>query len=226
MLIETPASSLGRWIRRKAGQSLWHRNPDYWDKELAGSSASYLDGLDVDIRNAIIRILIHRFAPHAHSLLDLGCASGGLASCLLQKEIEVYVGVDISKYAIEKATAKYNSLQGNGIYRVNFFTSDLCEFIPKNNALFDLIAFNEVLYYLTIEEAIGQVERYTKYLSPIGMVFICMKDDPKSHTIYRHLSKKLGWVYGILFQEQAVKARHRIVISSEHPALLVGLFKP
>jgi len=224
LFIETPVGSLSRWVKHKIGRSPWHRNEEYWDSELAGSLASYLEGIDVDNRNAIVRILIHRFAPETRSVLDLGCASGALLKSLSLDDIHLYVGVDISNYAIEQATTNYNS-SDKQIPSANFYASDLCKFHPEPIFLFDMIVFNEVLFYLKVEEAVEQVERYAKFLSPKGMLCISMKKDPKSRAIYRRISKKFKWVHGMLYQEQPDGAKCHISINAKYPAILVGLFR-
>ena len=225
LFIETPVGSMGRWLRRKTGHCGWYRNPKYWDGELAGSKASYLAGIDVDLRNAICRVLIGHFGPEVRSLLDIGCASGELAKILSSCNIEKYVGIDISDYAIEKARMNYDLLEGKRIPDISFHACDLCEFDPDNNSSFDAIVFNEVLYYLEPKEAILQVERYTKTLLPKGLLLISMKDDPKSHAIFRRLRRNFSWVHGILYQEQPNGVKHRVRISVDHPAFLVGVFR-
>ena len=51
----------------------------------------------------------------------------------------------------------------------------------------DAIVFSEVLPYLAVHEAIAEVRRYAKALSPEGIVAISMMNDGKSRAIWRAL---------------------------------------
>ena len=101
----------------------------------------------------------------------------------------------------------------------------MCEYVPEQNEGYDLIVFNEILYYLEIEEALEQVQRYTKYLTPDGMLIVSLKKDPKAEEILKRLLKKYTWVHGLLYQEKLHTAKHQIIINQERPAFLVGLLK-
>jgi 2-polyprenyl-3-methyl-5-hydroxy-6-metoxy-1,4-benzoquinol methylase len=222
IFIKTPIGSLGRWVRRKTGKRDWYRNRKYWDAELAGPRASYLKGRGVDISNAVMKVLIEQNAPYARTLLDVGCARGELARYL---DMDVYTGIDISDYAIEEANKYYACREEQRGKRITFYCSDMCEYVPAQNELYDLIVFNEILYYLEIEEALEQVRRYTKYLTPDGMLIVSLKKDPKAEEILKRLLKQYSWIHGLLYQENLHTAKHQIIINQERPAFLVGLLK-
>lgn len=213
------------WVRRMIGHVSAHRDPAYWDSKLAGAFASYLGGVvSVDAESAVIATVIRHTIPRVRSFLDVGCAAGSLALALSRKGIERYVGVDISEYAVRKA--KKEVLKDKEIQDVSFHVCDLCDFSPESSSAFDVIVFGEVLYYLDVEEVVVQLERYSNWLRPNGVFCISMRDEPKARAIYRAISKRFQPVYGILFQASPHRVRFRIFISREHPAFLIGVFRP
>jgi 2-polyprenyl-3-methyl-5-hydroxy-6-metoxy-1,4-benzoquinol methylase len=222
LFIKTPVGQLGRWVRSKTGKREWYRNKKYWDAELAGPRATYLKGRGVDICNAVVKVLIEQNAPSAKTILDIGCARGELARHV---DMDIYTGVDISHYAIEEANKQFAGKEESPGSRITFHCSDMCEYVPEPGEVYDLIVFNEVLYYLEIDEAIEQVQRYIKYLTTTGMLVISMKKDPKAEVILKRLLKQYTWIHGLLYQEQLHAAKHRIIINQERPAFLVGLLK-
>ena len=222
LLIKTPIGTLGRWVKKKTGKRDWYRNKKYWDAELAGPRASYLESRGVAIRNTVMKVLIEQNAPSVRSLLDVGCARGELAKYV---DMDLYTGVDISNYAIEEAKKHYACQDVKPGRRITFYCSDMCEYVPEQNEVYDLIVFNEILYYLEIDEALEQVRRYTKYLAPAGMLIVSLKKDPKAELILKRLLGQYTWVHGLLYQEHMHTAKHSIVINQERPAFLVGLLK-
>lgn len=219
--------TLLKWVKRIVGYTSVNRNSAFWDSELAGPKAWYLGGtLSIDTRKAIIATLIHHTMPSAQSLLDVGCAAGGLAQTASREGLEHYVGVDISEYAIKKARKQL--LEGKKLSSARFYTCDLCDFTPENNSQFDVIVFNEVLYYLDVKEAVVQLERYSNWLRPGGVFCISMKDDPKSHVIYQAISRRFQHVNSILFQASPPYqgVRYRIAVNEEFPTFVVGVFVP
>jgi len=91
------------------------------------------------------------------TILDLGCGYGALNRYLASEKYEYCLGVDLSKNAISKAKKqKYK--------KSSFLVADIHKFIP--NKKFDIIIFNEVLYYL--DNQMEVVEKYAKYLNDDG----------------------------------------------------------
>src|SRR5262249_33485906 len=110
------------------------------------------------------------------------------------------------------------------MHRALFCVVDMRDFHSAEK--WDVIVFNEVLYYLTCDRAFAEVDRYAqKYLSDSGILIVSMKDDPKSHVIFRHLFKYYKWVDGILWQRKATSGDFSIRINRELPATLLGVFK-
>ncbi len=206
--------------RRKRGVM----TAEQWDQALQGRHSAYLGNTTKSItRNSLIGSLAHLFTPAALVALDVGCAGGTLADELAKRGCMKYVGVDISEYAIKHArTARYDGLAGHATFHV----ANLTEFELTEPSTFGLIVFNEVLYYLGVNEAVGQVARYAKWLDPDGLICVSMKNDPKSHAIFRELRSSFEWVYGFLYQEIADGPRYKIKFSREQSAFLIGLLRP
>ena len=206
--------------RRKRGAM----TAEQWDQALQGRHSAYLGNTTKSItRNSLIASLAHLFAPDALVALDVGCAGATFADELARRGCVKYVGVDISEYAIKHArTARYDGFAGHATFHV----ANLTEFEPTEPSTFGLIVFNEVLYYLGVNEAVGQVARYAKWLDPDGLICVSMKNDPKSHAIFRELRSSFEWVYGFLYQETAQGPCYKIKVTREQPAFLIGLLRP
>jgi len=214
-------------LKAVLGDRSSYRSRAFWDNELAGSKSFYLDGTPyVAVRASVVGSLIRHGAPDARSLLDVGCGGGGLLRVFSNDGLEQYVGVDISEYAVKKAQETLR--KDVGLPSTRFYASDLCAFSPDDGQHFDVIVFNEVLYYLDVDEAVGQVERYSKWLQPNGILCISMKDDPKCHAIYRGISRGFEHVNSILFQTSRPHhgIKYRIVVDEEIPVFSIGLFSP
>jgi SAM-dependent methyltransferase len=183
-----------------------------WDRELSETvSSTYLGGtITVDMTAAAIATLIRYRAPPRPSIVDIGCGGGELARLFPDS---TYIGFDVSRHAIELARRNSNK-------NSRFQAADLREVSKLDLEPYDVLVFSEVLYYVTVEEALGEVER----LATKQLVIVSMKNDGKSHAILAGLEKKLGWIDSILWQQKASPS-YRIHISRETPAILVSAFK-
>lgn len=200
-----------------------HSTKEYWDKNLATTAKSYLGGtVQVDARDALANSLIRHHAPTARSLLDLGCAGGSLGYAL-DPNIVVYHGVDISEVAITAARKGFPG-RSHSTREKSFTVSDLRSFQPPSQ--FDVIVFNEVLYYLNIEWIEQELNRYAKFLSPDGIVIVSLKDDALSHLIHKAIAKTYTWEYGALFQLQPSMSSFKLRYNREQPPFLQSVFRP
>ena len=86
--------------------------------------------------------------------------------------------------------------------------------------------FNEVLYYLPVDEAIRQVQRYGQWLAPGGVLCVSMKKQPKSEAITARLRRRLEWLFGTLLQQQPDGPAYRVRQDPARPAYLIGLMRP
>jgi SAM-dependent methyltransferase len=157
--------------------------------------------------------LIRYLLPEYPKVLDVGCAGGTLAG-ELPPSVH-YLGIDASESAIEAAQSLWG---GDDIL---FAARDIREFDPVGD--WDAIVFSEVLSYLAAHEAIAEVRRYSKALSPAGIVAISMMNDRKSRAIWRVLRQEFRWIDGILWQQKELGPSYRISVSRERPGYLVGV---
>jgi 2-polyprenyl-3-methyl-5-hydroxy-6-metoxy-1,4-benzoquinol methylase len=171
--------------------------------------------ITVDQTAATVVNLIRYRLPEYPKVLDVGCAGGTLAG-ELPPSVH-YLGIDASKSDIQAAQSLWG---GDDIL---FEAHDIREFDPVGN--WDAIVFSEVLSYLTVQEAITEVRRYAKALSPDGIVAISMKNDGKSRAIWRALREEFRWIDGILWQQKEPWPSYRISVSPERPGHLVGVLR-
>lgn len=188
-----------------------------WDAALAGDKSPYLkQRIGSRIRDSITIALIGHCAPAAKSVLDVGCGGGWIGRSAEMRGLSRYVGVDISRVAIEAAR------EGAPAF-ARFEVSPLEGFETAKR--FDAVVFNEVLYYLSADAAVEQVGRYAGMLESGGIVVISMKDDPKSRAIYRMLAERHTWLEGALYQAKTSPG-WRVVENRERPGFLVAAFRP
>ena len=222
-------SPLRKFIAR-ANEKAEHRTKAYWDANAdraIQSGDSYVDGAaQVEVRNAIAASLVRSFAPGAKSALDLGCGGGLLAVELARRGLTSYLGVDISETTIGYARTHIPDRIMAKTFALEFAVSDLATFQPHDPAQqFDLILFNEVLYYLPVETAIEQVKRYSILLASGGVLGVSMYQGAKSKAIFRRLLKHLTWVTGFLYKE-CDRPSYGFSARDPYPSWLVTLLKP
>ena len=115
----------------------------------------------------------------AATILDVGCGQGILAKMLKAQPYRQYLGIDISSEAIFEAQSRF----GDG--RTHFTISDAKEFVPGE--LFDVIIFNECLYYL--EEPDLLLLHYAQFLSPKGRMIVSICDNLRTRLIWSLLRR-------------------------------------
>jgi 2-polyprenyl-3-methyl-5-hydroxy-6-metoxy-1,4-benzoquinol methylase len=206
------ATPLRRLVPNRASNS----DPRWWDAQLSGPLAAYLGGtLSIDMRNSATANLIRHHARPNPAVLDIGCAGGTLALAL--PPFTRYVGVDISQVAIEQAR---KAVQRD---RVSFTASKLEDYEP---ASFDVIVFNEVLYYAGVTAAVQQAARYAAALPTDGCLIVSLKDEPKAKAIMQELGRSFRLLERVLLQTGVNDVAYAIRGDSERPAYLVAAFKP
>jgi 2-polyprenyl-3-methyl-5-hydroxy-6-metoxy-1,4-benzoquinol methylase len=104
-----------------------------------------------------------QFLNPAARVLDVGCGTGLLAQRLAQDTMSTYVGIDLSPVAIERARRL-------DLEKAEFIVGNAATFEPPQ--AFDLIIFNEILYYLMRPEEHAQ--RYARHLVPGGHLIVSM----------------------------------------------------
>lgn len=150
-----------------------------WNKEYSNGHWSYLNRSSELARYGTIASFCHFFSLGG-PVLDHGCGEGILKQHLNAARYSQYLGVDLSHDAIalamgSKADEKSQFEQGN-----------VETFEPKGG--YDVILFNEVLYYL--KDPLATVMRYEPYLNGEGVIVVSMFDMMKSRKIWRQLDSR------------------------------------
>lgn len=168
------------WSETHAEGGVW-RFQDYtrkrWESEYRTEKWTYMRGLDELSRYSVV-IGYARFLHPAGSILDLGCGEGILQQHLGRESYSRYVGVDVSRAAIDEARQRQDD-------RTQFVCSDVATFVPKTT--FDVIVFNEVLYYL--RDPIEVMRRYEAYLRPGGVFIVSMFANDATEQNWETLSR-------------------------------------
>ena len=99
--------------------------------------------------------------PRPFSLLEVGCGAGILLSRLDPALIAHYVGLDVSSLALDEARITYPN--GN-------FVHSYAEAFSSDANSFDVIIFNESIYYL--HNLVTQFNRYLSFLTPGGHAIV------------------------------------------------------
>lgn len=124
-------------------------------------------------------------------LLDAGCGDGEFRPHLHPEAFSKYVGIDFAE-PIARA-------QRYADERTSFEVSDIRTYNPTIR--FDTIAFNESLYY--IDDAVGELHRYTAFLAPGGIFLISLHLKPKTEALWR----KIGDHFQVLDKIKVANAR-------------------
>jgi 2-polyprenyl-3-methyl-5-hydroxy-6-metoxy-1,4-benzoquinol methylase len=192
----------------------------HWDNLMSRTNAAtYLGGtINVDSCNAMTAMMIKHRAPSKPSVLDIGCAGGTLLSALTS--YQEYLGIDVSAFAVELAARDFARHVATGC--VSFTASDLRDYQPQR--AWDVIIFNEVLYYLSVADAVAEFGRYAEFLTPDGIACVSMKDDAKSRAIMSFLARRYRWRDGMLWQVKPAAPSYSVGINRETPAVLLAVF--
>ena len=160
-----------------------------WDSEYASGAWQRLRSGQELPRYSVIAGYYRHLKP-AGSVLDIGCGEGLLAQWLA-RECPRYVGVDLSAEAIALARAR-------NLPFAEFMIEDAENFRP--GARFDVIIFNECLYYLDRPAELAM--RLAGALLPSGVIIVSLCEGVASRQIWRMLRHA--------FREQAnVEIRNR-----------------
>lgn len=222
------AGCVSETIKQKNGSKQIHESANYWNEELSSRMSS--PNLNGQISNAMRDqtsvVLLKMCGASTNSVLDIGCGFSDLAQALSATDIKRYVGVDLSDYVIANSNKEYVNWPVSKNCNLSFHQADLREFSPLNNEQFDVIVFNEVLKYVTVNEAVEQLKRYQRCLKPNGMFCVNITNDPKSRAIFRALENNFQWVYGMIYQQRPDGPKFKLTYNNATPPYQVGLLKP
>ena len=161
MRIRPALARIKRFVTRRHWEDY---SVEEWNRQYASSSWKYLANLEQVPRYAIIEGWRHRLKP-AGSVLDLGCGEGTLLEHLPLAGGVTYTGVDLAQVAIDVAVTKIRDES-----RERFVCADLRTFEMPAGSAFDVIVFNEVLYYFA--DPVSLVQRYRASLATGGLVIV------------------------------------------------------
>jgi 2-polyprenyl-3-methyl-5-hydroxy-6-metoxy-1,4-benzoquinol methylase len=155
---------------------------EVWEREYARGAWERIQADSEFGRYALIYAHARRQGRQPR-VLDVGCGAGRLLSMLGEERGE-YVGLDLSTQAIEKARAL-------NAERASFQAGWAEDF--QTDQRFDVIVFNEVLYYLRSPERV--VEQYKRFLAPGGVIVISMFSVAWSRWIWFKLGRKFRFTH-------------------------------
>lgn len=189
------------------------KTAERWNREYAGGKWESLRSLDeIGRYMAIVGIIQNQFKQPR--ILDLGCGFGLLAALLKPYGYQKYVGVDISDSAIEAA-------QTQDLDDTIFVAEDLDQFESIDE--FDVIIFNEVLYYLA--DPIRILNRLRTNLSSDGLMIVSMVDWNRHGLLWKQINPHFDFIYSTRAQTgqkppwdvKILKPIEPIGISSDNP---------
>jgi len=130
-----------------------------WEKEFSAGQWDYLDTIPAErARSAVIGMFCQHYFP-AGKILDVGSGLGTTVDFLNEAQKQKYLGLDISEEAIKRSKKK----------SVKFQNIDFSEFKTKNK--FDIIIFNEVLYYMNETEVL---KKASEFLAKNGKIIVSL----------------------------------------------------
>jgi 2-polyprenyl-3-methyl-5-hydroxy-6-metoxy-1,4-benzoquinol methylase len=141
-----------------------YRSAEAWDKEFTGGGWDFLNTVPLErMRMSAVSGLTRLYGtPPNGTILDVGCGEGVISEYLSEEQKKHYIGVDISKVAIQRA----EKLRGAPM---TWVTALAHEYAPPH--LVDVIIFSEMLYYVEHEKVLKQ---YESYLTPNGKIIISL----------------------------------------------------
>ncbi|WP_197696847.1 methyltransferase domain-containing protein [Mycobacterium sp. 852002-51152_SCH6134967] len=144
-----------------------------WDRQYSEGDWDYLATLAEMPRYAIIAGFT-KFLQPLESILDVGCGGGELVDWVYRDGVQRYVGIDLSRVAIEKARRARPQAQ--------FEVADASAYVPSQK--FDVVIFNEVLYYSSTPVAV--LKHYERFLNSNGSFIISTFRNPAGLKTWRH----------------------------------------
>ncbi len=151
-----------------------------WDREYRDGQWEYLRKMDS--LAGLVSILGYCQFLNPASILDAGCGEGLLAEKLKILPYKSYLGMDVSREAIAIATSRL------GDDRSRFTVADAWAF--ETDERFDVIVFNQSLYYLT--DPAGILKKYRAMLNPGGRIIVSMVDNARTRSVWRLIDPVFG----------------------------------
>ncbi len=151
------------------------RSPTTWENQYVRGEWDRLEEIDELAHYSIITGYL-QYVKQGPSLLDVGCGEGILQKRLDPRLYTFYIGIDLSQAAIDRASLNQDE-------KTFFFRKDAETYAPTD--LFDVIIFNEALYYF--DNPLEILYKYTNYLKKEGLFIVSMFGSLRSALIWRRI---------------------------------------
>jgi 2-polyprenyl-3-methyl-5-hydroxy-6-metoxy-1,4-benzoquinol methylase len=134
-----------------------------WDREFSGGHWDFIDCTAGDC------VYSHLESNLNHgTILDLGCGPGNTATELSADSYRLYVGVDISQSALDKALRR--SEESGRASKNRFVRSDFLSYVPSER--FDVILIREAMYHVPQSKVKSMLHHYSEYLTNNGVFVV------------------------------------------------------
>lgn len=153
-----------------------------WNEEFRKGSWDFLETMQESSHHMVVLGYVLG-AGDNRSVLDVGCATGGLLHLARKFQLSQYTGVDIAETAIESARERFRDT--NIRFPVVFEVADFETYVSSRR--YDVIIFNESLSYA--RDAVAVVARFRDFLSPGGVFVVSMCYNWWQEPILKRLTK-------------------------------------
>lgn len=157
---------------------------EVWDNMYEKKYEDKMNSTEQSDRYIEIANVINSLELRNPDILDVGSGNGTLAGYINNKNFNSFTGIDISKKAVEIGNEKYSDVPN-----INFIETGIFKF---SGYKFDIIIFNESLYYFRINEIERVINKTKDLLNEYGVLIISMSQSLKSYLIRRKLDKILN----------------------------------
>ena len=162
-------------ILNMAIYTLYPSDQASWDSQYVRGAWDHMKDLNQLGRYSIIVGYLKMLKPGG-SILDIGCGDGLVLEQLDSNDYSKYVGFDISAEAIRRVLKKAGE-------NVEFIRNDMQTY--DTSEVFDVIIFNESLYYVGDSKILGILQKYKHYLKEDGISIISIFQHRRSNNIWK-----------------------------------------
>lgn len=138
-----------------------------WEEEFRSGSWDFLESMEERSHHMVVLGYVLGVGDNK-SVLDVGCATGGLLHLARKFQLSQYTGIDIAPTAIESARERFRDT--NIRFPVVFEVADFESFVPSRR--YDVIIFNETLSYT--RDPVALVTRFRDFLTPDGVFLVSL----------------------------------------------------
>lgn len=168
---------------RNLFNKLIYNSRSNWEGMYESGLWSCLDSDNEKRRHFVIADVIRKAFPRGARVLDVGCGLGTLYGILREHGPFEYVGLDLSESAVQQGAAKFA-----GDARCSFLQADFEAYEPKRT--FDVVVFNEVLYYFPVSHFEGVVRKgYSLLADEKSRLIVSMTGNPKARWLWRKMGR-------------------------------------